>query len=119
MSTKFSMQRDINGYNGFGILPTSDIQATYLAATVAQDVTVPDNYAVWLAIFSYSPGSSIWVSFDGDDATLPAAAFAASNSCLNPAGRTVKAGDTISFITNDTFSPEVSVEFQIVPPYQN
>ncbi len=119
MSTKFSMQRDINGYNGFGILPTTDIQAAYLADGVAQSITVPDNYAVWIAIFSYSPGSNIWVSFDGDTATVPTASFASSNSVLNPAARTVKAGDTISFITNDTFEPEISVEFQIVPPYQN
>ena len=119
MSTKFSLQRDINGYNGFGILPTTDIQAAYLADSAAQEITVPDNYPAWIAIFSYSPGSSIWVSFDGDTATLPSATFGSSNSCLNPAARTVKAGNTISFITNDTFQPQVSVEFQIVPPYQN
>lgn len=119
MSTKFSMQRDINGYNGFGVLPTTDIQAAYLTASAAQSITVPDNYPVWIAIFSYSPGSSIWVSFDGDDAVLPGASFASSNSCLNPSARTVKAGSTISLITSDTFEPGVSIEFQIVPPYQN
>lgn len=118
MSTKFSMLRDINGYNGFGLIPTYDIKATYLAANVAQSVVVPSNYANWIAIFSYSPGSNIWVSFT-TTAAVPGAAFAASSSSLNPSARAVSAGQTISFITNDVDSPEISVEFQIVPPYQN
>lgn len=37
MSTKFSMTRDINGYNGFGILPTYDIQNAVLAVGVEQN----------------------------------------------------------------------------------
>lgn len=119
MSTKFNMTRDINGYNGFGIQPTQDIQSTYLATSTAQSVTVPSNYPNWIAIFSYTPGSGIWVSFDGDTAEVPGASFAATNSCLNPSARMVYAGQVISFITNDSTSPEVSVEFQIVAPYQN
>jgi hypothetical protein len=121
MSTKFNMTRDINGYNGFGIQPTAnvDLFSTYLAANAAQSVTVPDNYPNWIAIFSYSPGSSIWVSFDGATAVVPGAAFAAVNSCLNPAARAVTKNQVISFITNDDFLPEIGVEFQIAPPYQN
>ena len=118
MSTKFLMTRDIAGYNGFGIMPTQDMQSGVLAAGVAQSITVPDNYPNWIAIFSYQPGSTIWVSFT-TTAVAPAGAFSSTASCLNPAGRAVKAGDTISFITNDTFSPGVGVEFQVAAPYQN
>lgn len=118
MSTKFSMTRDINGYNGFGILPTQDAFAAALAAGVADSVTVPANYQNWIAIFSFSPGSSVWVSFN-DTAVSPAGAFAASTSVLNPSARQVKAGDVISFYTDDTFLPTVSIEFQVIHNYQN
>lgn len=118
MSTKFNMTRDINGYNGFGIQPTYDMQSGVLAAGVAQSITVPDNYPNWIAIFSFQPGSTIWVSFT-TTAVAPAGAFSATESCLNPSARAVKSGDTISFITDDTFSPQVGVEFQVAAPYQN
>ena len=118
MSTKFNMTRDINGYNGFGIQPTYDVQATTLDQNVEQNCTVPDNYPNWIAIFSYTPGSSIWVDCT-DTATVAGGSFAATTASLNPAARAVKAGDTISLITSDNFSPQVSIEFQIIPPYQN
>jgi hypothetical protein len=118
MSTKFSMSRDINGYNGFGILPTYDIYNGLLAAGVAQTVTVPSTYSNWIAIFTFTPGASVWVSINGT-AAAPAGAFASGVSTLNPAGRQVKEGDVISFITSDTTSPTVCVEFQAIAPYQN
>ncbi len=118
MSTKFNMTCDINGFNGFGIQPTYDMQSGILATGVAQSITVPDNYPNWIAIFSYTPGASVWVSFTGT-ADAPTGAFSSTDSCLNPAARAVKGGSTISFITNDTFGPEVGVEFQVAAPYQN
>ena len=118
MSTKFNMTRDINGYNGFGIQPTFDMQSGILVAGAAQSITVPADYPNWIAIFSYSPGSSIWVSFT-TTAVVPSGAFSSTQSCLNPAGRAVKGGTTISFITTDAFSPQVGIEFQVAAPYQN
>ena len=112
------MIRDISGYNGFGIIPTYDIQAGVLAANTAQSITVPSNYPHWIAIFSYTPGSNIWVSFT-TTAVVPGGAFSSSASSLNPSARAVSAGQVISLITSDADSPEVSVEFQIVAPYQN
>lgn len=119
MSTKFLMTRDLSGTNGFGIIPTYDIKSTSLAANVAQSITVPVNYPNWIAIFSYTPGSNIWVRFDGSAATVPGSSFAAGTSVLNPAGRAVKSGQTISFITSDSTNPWVCVEFQIIQPYTN
>jgi hypothetical protein len=116
MSTKFQMTRDINGYNGFGVMPSEDIQTGLLAVGVAQSVTVPDNFENWIAIFSYTPGASIWVSFT-TTAIAPTGAFSSSASTLNPAARQVKAGQTISFITADSTNPLVSVEFQAILPY--
>jgi len=112
------MTKDIGGYNGFGIMPTYDIKATTLAKNVAQSCTVPVNYPNWIAIFSYTPGSSVWVDFT-TTASVAGGAFASSTSSLNPSARSVKAGDTISVITSDDFSPQVSIEFQVIQPYQN
>jgi hypothetical protein len=118
MSTKFSMTRDINGYNGFGIPFALDGMSGVLAANVEQHITVPSNYEYWIAIFSYTPGSNIWV--DGiTTAVVPSGAFSATTAELNPAARYVKAGQTISFKTSDITNPEVSVIFLIAPPYIN
>jgi len=118
MSTKFSMTRDINGYNGFGILPTYDIYSGALVATVADNMTVPANYPNWIAIFSYTPGASVWVCVNGT-AAAPVGAIASGSSALNPSARQVKAGDVISFYTDDAFGPAVSVELQVISTYQN
>lgn len=119
MSTKFNMIRDISGYNGFGIIPTYDIQGCSLAASTAQTFTVPANYSNWIAIFSYTPGSNIFVRFDGTAATVPSGSVAAIFVSLNPSARAVKGGQTFSVITPDATSPYITVEYQIVAPYQN
>ncbi len=116
MSTKLSMTRDINSYNAFGIFPTYDIYAGSLAAGVAQSIVVPSNEQYWLAIFTFTPGASIWVDF-ASAATTPTTTVGAFTSVLNPAGRQVKAGSTISFITADTNTPWICIELQWVNNY--
>ncbi len=118
MSTKFSMVRDINGYNGFGIIPTYDVYGCTLAASTAQSVTVPANYENWIAIFTYTPGANIYVSFT-TTATVPGGTMGIITSTLNPSARQVKGGQTLSLITSDTTTPFVNIEFQIIPTYQN
>ncbi len=104
MATKFNMTRDINGYNGFGLQFTDIAYATSLSANAEQHFTVPElSYELYLAIFSFDPGTRVWVS-NGDTAAVPAGSFAATTSELNPTARQVKAGDILSFI-----SPDVSV----------
>lgn len=119
MSTKFNMIRDISGYNGFGIIPTYDIQGCSFAASTAQTFTTPDNYSNWIAIFSYSPGSNFFVDFTGATATVPGGSVGVITTVLNPSARAVKGGQTFSVITPDATAPFVTVEFQIVAPYQN
>ncbi len=119
MSTKFNMIRDISGYNGFGIIPTYDIQGCSMAASTAQTFTTPDNYSNWIAIFSYTPGATFFVDFTGATATVPTGTVGAITTVLNPSARAVSAGQTFSVITPDATSPYITVEFQIVAPYQN
>ncbi len=117
-SDKFLMTRDIAGYNGFGIVFAHDGYKMVLAAGVAQSVTVPDNYPNWIAIFGYTPGSTVWV--DGiTTAVAPTGAATASTAKLNPSARSVKAGQTISFITSDVAGAMVYVEFLVAPPFGN
>ncbi len=119
MSTKFNMIRDISGYNGFGIIPTYDIQGASFAASTAQTFTVPDNYPNWIAIFSYTPGAQFFVDFSGATATVPTGTVGAITKVLNPSARAVTGGGTFSVITDSATSPFCVVEFQIVAPYQN
>jgi len=112
MTTKFSMTRDINGYNGFGLEFSDTNYSATLTVGAAQSLVVPgiSTTTTYLAVFSYEPGTSIWVA-NNDTAAVPvAASFGATTSELNPAARKVKFGDTLSFITNDT-TAEVGVSF--------
>ena len=116
--TFFTMTRDINGFNGFGLPFTVNAISGVLVATVAQSITVPSSYPNWIAVFSYTPGTEVWVD-NITTALAPAGAFSATTSELNPSARAVKAGSTISFITNDASSPVVSVLFYVASPYGN
>lgn len=118
MPTKFLMSRDIAGYNGFGLPFTLDARSAIMAAGVAQSVAVPDTYPNWIAIFTYTPGASIWVD-TFTTAVVPAGAFSATTSELNPAARYVKSTDVISLITSDITSPAVSILFYVAPPFGN
>ncbi len=110
------MSRDINGYNGFGRFPTYDIQSTSLAQGVAQSITVPSNFQNWLAIFSYTPGSNIWISTTGT-AAAASTSFASGISMLNPSALQLSAGMVISCITADSTTPFVCIELQVITPY--
>ena len=117
-STKFNMTKDVAGYNGFGVKFATDGYKGLLAANVEQHVTVPANYPYWLAVFSYTPGSNIWV--DGTTtAVAPTGNFASTKADLNPSARFVTKGETLSFITSDTTSPMVKVSFYVVAPFGN
>jgi hypothetical protein len=100
MSTKLLLVRDATSAVTFGVDFAIDQYGGILASNVEQHFTVPSNYAVWEAHFSFQPGSSIWVAHN-TTAVLPSSTFGAVNCELNPATRRVYAGDLISMITSD------------------
>ena len=111
--TKFNMLRDGNAnpsVNGFGNTFSNTGYAALLATSVAQSVTVPITAQNWLAVFTYSAGSTVFVN-GITTASVPGGAFAANTSEINPAGKWVKAGQTLSFITADTNGARVTVNF--------
>lgn len=109
MPTKFNMCRDINGYNGFGLQFSDTNFSATIAANADTTITVPSNsgmggYGIqssstWIAIFSYTPGASVWVALNTTASVPAGATFASTQSQLNPAARLVKGGDIIHFIS--------------------
>lgn len=94
------MTRDVNGYNGFGV-PFSDVNYQMkIIGGVNQSITVPSNFAKWIAIFQYQPGSSVWVA-NNDTAEVPAGSVTATNSQFAPPARAVNAGDVIDITSSD------------------
>jgi hypothetical protein len=123
MTTKFNMTRDINGYNGFGLQFTDTAYSCTLATSTDTTLTVPAAVGIGgpeiyqgtgkpytLAVFSYDPGTAVWVA-DGHMASAPGGdTFAATNSELNPAARLVQGGDILHFFSTGT-DVDVSVTF--------
>ncbi len=108
--TPFNISRDVNGYNGFG-LPFSDtnFSATLTNLTV-ESLVIPGVAQTqnFIAIFSFQPGTNVWVANNHTAAVPVGATLAATNSILNPTARIVKYGDTLSFIT-DSATADISV----------
>ena len=107
-----SMTKDVNGLTDYGLNFTPVNKQTVLAATVEQHFTVPFGFDIWELIFSFEPGATVWVALN-TTATLPGGSFSDTASQLNPAVRRAKAGDTISFITNDT-TAEIGISLYAV-----
>ena len=124
MPTPFSMTRDINGYNGFGLAFSLDKYSATITTGVDTTVTVPSGGPLgsgtstttthrYLAIFSYEPGSNVWVSVNATAAVPAGGTFAATTSELLPTARYVTSGDILHFITGDT-TADVGVTFYVL-----
>jgi hypothetical protein len=104
MTTLLNATRDINGFNVFG-LPVSSIKFQgILTAGSEKTITVPESsnptYKTMVALFSFAPGSSVWVS-KNETAEAPTGDPTVTTSELNPTERVYKGGDVIHMITND------------------
>lgn len=123
MTTKFNMSRDINGFNGFGLTFTDTAYSATLATTTDTTLTVPSAISIGqqgyattaqtLAVFSYDPGTSVWVAANATASVPAGASFAATSSELNPAARLLTGGDILHFYTAGT-GVNVSVTFYSV-----
>lgn len=114
MSTLLNFGRDIQGNNAYAPQTAIDKWSATLASGGASNIVVPSNHKVWVAVFSYEPGTNIWVDLTGATASSPSGAtLAATTSELNPASRTVYAGDNISMITDNT-SADVGVSLYAI-----
>lgn len=115
MSTQANFGRDVQGFNAYAPAFAIDNYNTTLAANVEQHFTVPNNISTsqkYLAVFSFNPGANVWVA-NGSTAAVAGSSFSTTLSALNPAVRTVHAGDLLSFITADT-AAFIGVSFYVI-----
>lgn len=114
MSTLLSFSRDNQGYNAYAPVTATDKWSATITNGAETHITVPSNHQTWVAVFSYQPGTNIWVDLTGGTAIVPVGAtLASTTSELNPATRTVYAGGKISMITDNT-SADVGVSLYAV-----
>ena len=110
--TPLCFKKDANGFNSYAPSFTILNYSTTLAANTAQSLTVPDTNPNFVAVFSFTPGASVFIA-NNHTATIPGGSFSQEDSQLNPAARLVKSGDVLSFITNNT-TANVCVSFYAV-----
>lgn len=118
MSTNFLFQRDVQGYNSFGLPISKDKYSATIAATTDTTLTVPSNNKNWIAYFSVEVSKLVWFALNGIAAAPAGDSFAATTSELLPSnrnvGRSVKAGDVLHFFSQSG-TANVSVIFYAVP----
>lgn len=113
--TQLNFGRDVQGMNAYAPQLADVMFSATIASGAAQGITVPSTSENWIVVFSYQPGSSIWVSVDHTAAAPVGATFAATTSFLLPAQLKVKAADTISCFNNNATGQDVGIALYAVP----
>lgn len=127
MAIIYKLQKDVAGYNGWG-LPFTDLKySASLAITTDTTLTVPSSGAIgaplnqvnrFLAVINVEANLSVWCALNETAAVPAGAGFAATTSDLIIGGqfyaREVKAGDVLHFLA-PTAGTDVSVLFYALP----
>lgn len=127
MTTVYKLQKDIAGYNGFG-LPPSDLKySASLAVTTDTTLTVPSSGAIgaplnqvnrWIAIVQVEANLSVWLAINNTAAVPAGSTFALTNSDLIIGSQyyaiEVKAGDVMHFLA-PTAGTDILVKFYTLP----
>ncbi len=127
MAMIYKLQKDVAGYNGWG-LPFTDLKySASLAITTDTTLTVPSSGAIgaplnqvnrFLAIINVEANLSVWCALNATAAVPAGAGFAATTSDLIIGGefyaREVKAGDVLHFLA-PTAGTDISVLFYALP----
>ena len=127
MAMIYKLQKDVAGYNGWG-LPFTDLKySASLAITTDTTLTVPSSGAIgaplnqvnrFLAVINVEANLSVWCAANATAAVPAGASFAATTSDLIVGGqfyaREVKAGDVLHFFA-PTAGTDISVLFYALP----
>ena len=130
MTTQYKIQKDVAGYNGYGLQVSDQKFSATLAASADTTLAVPltsaigaalnqvNKFLAVISIYNATGEGEVWFS-NNHTATVPAgASFAATNSEMivqnKDFAREVKAGDVMHFITGQT-ATDISVVFYALP----
>lgn len=127
MTTQYKLQKDVAGYNGFGLQFCDQKYSASLAATTDTTLTVPLNGAMgqalntvnkWLAVIQVEANASVWFALNAVAAVPAGATLALTTSDLiigsQYYGVEVKAGDVMHFLA-PVASTDILVKFYALP----
>lgn len=127
MTTQYKLQKDVAGYNGFGLQFSDQKWSASLAITTDTTVTVPSSGSIgaplnsvnrFLAVITVKGNASVYCALNAVAAVPVGATFASTTSDLIIGGqdyaREVKAADVLHFIA-PVASTEVCVMFYALP----
>ena len=127
MTTQYKLQKDVAGYNGFGLQFCDQKYSASLALTTDTLLTVPVNGAMgqalnsvnkWLAVIQVEANASVWFALNATAAVPASAAFALTTSDLiigsQYYGVEVKAGDVMHFLA-PVAGTDILVKFYALP----
>lgn len=127
MTTQYKLQKDVAGYNGFG-LSFSDLKySASLAITTDTTLAVPLKAAMgvplnsvnkWLAIIQVEANLSVWFALNATAAVPAGSTFASTTSDLiigsQYYGVEVKSGDVMHFFA-PAAGTDILVKFYALP----
>ena len=126
-STMYKLQKDVAGYNGWGLNVSNQKYSASLAITTDTSLTVPSTGAIgsplnqvnrFIAIIQVEANLSVWFALNATAAVPVGSTFAATTSELIIGGeyfaREVKAADVMHFIA-PTAGTDISVVFYALP----
>jgi hypothetical protein len=114
MADLLQFGRDVQGYNAYAPATANFKYSAALLSAGHDSITVPSEYTNWIVSFSYEPGAIIWVSIDGTAAAPVGNTFAATDSELLPAQRTVKSGQVIDIYNHGSNIADVGVSLYAI-----
>ena len=127
MTTQYKLQKDVAGYNGFGLQFCDQKWSASLAATTDTSLTVPINGAMgqalnsvnkWLAVIQVKANASVWFALNATAAVPAGTTFALTTSDLiigsQYYGVEVKAGDVMHFLAPVAVT-DILVKFYALP----
>lgn len=127
MTTQYKLQKDVAGYNGFGLQFCDQKYSASLALTTDTSLTVPVNGAMgqalnsvnkWLAVIQVEANASVWFALNATAAVPASGAFALTTSDLiigsQYYGVEVKAGDVMHFLA-PVAGTDILVKFYALP----
>lgn len=127
MATQYKLQKDVAGYNGFGLQFSDTKFSASLAANTDTTLTVPSTGSIgaplntvnkFLAVINVEANATVWCAVNATAAVPGGATFASTTSDLiigsEYYAREVKAGDVLHFLA-PVADTDVCVMFYALP----